>query len=257
MSRLSSRAPGFRLPATGWMILALLAAPAVPLAAEPDVHALLVKADGYRLASAAAQVATRVQVMKGGALDKERLYLVHVKPGRRSLVLSRSPVEKGQKVLMVGDDFWIVLPSSQRPIRITPAQKLLGDAATGDVATLTWADDYGGTVAGEAEVDGVPCLRLELAAARRGVTYARITLWLARADAHPVSADLYVASDRIAKRATFEMGTLDGRAGVIAMHLHDEIQTGRETVIEYLSREPKDVGDEYFNPMFLTRHEPE
>jgi hypothetical protein len=239
------------------MILALLLLPTRSLAADPDVHALLVKADGYRLASAAAQVTTRIRVLKGGALDKERLYMVHVKPGRRSLVLSRSPVEKGQKVLMVGDDFWIVLPSSQRPIRITPAQKLLGDAATGDIATLTWAEDYTGTVAGEAEVDGVPCRRLDLTAARRGVTYARITLMLARTDDHPVAADLYVASDRIAKRATFQMGTMEGRPGVIAMRLHDEIQTGRETVIEYLAREPKDVGDEYFNPMFLTRHEPE
>ncbi len=257
MSRTDEKASGYRLQATGWAILALLLVPAGSLAADPDVHALLVKADAYRLTEAAAQVTTRVQVLKGGALDKERLYQVHVKPGRRSLVISRSPAEKGQKVLMVGDDFWIVLPSSQRPIRITPAQKLLGDAATGDVATLTWAEDYTGSLAGEAEVEGVPCRRLELTAAHRGVTYARITLFLARADAHPVTADLFVASDRLAKRATFEMGSLEGRSAVVAMRLHDEIQTGRETVIQYLSREPKDISDEYFNPMVLTRHAPE
>ena len=257
MSRNTDRATGFRLQASGWAILAMLMLPGDARAVELDTHALLVKADAFRLASAAARVTTRVEVLKGGALDKERVYLVHVKPGRRSLVISRSPVEKGQKVLMVGDDFWIVLPSSQRPIRITPAQKLLGDAATGDVATLTWAEDYTGHLAGEEEVEGVPCLRLELAAARRGVTYARITLLLARADAHPISADLYVASDRIAKRATFEMGTLAGRRGVVAMRLRDEIQTGRETVIQYLSQEPKDIPDEYFNPMVLTHHAPE
>ncbi len=222
-----------------------------------DVHALLVKADSFRQATAAVQVDTRVQVWKAGAVDKEREYRVFVKPGRRSLVLSRSAVEKGQKVLMVGDDFWIVLPSSQRPIRITPAQKLLGDAATGDIATLTWAEDYGGAVGGEEEVAGVPCTRLDLVAARKGVTYARITLWLARADGHPVSADLYVASEKLAKRATFEMGTLAGRHGVVAMHIRDEIQTGRETVIRYLTNAPHAIGDEYYNPAFLTRHEPE
>ncbi len=236
-------------------LLVSLLAPALASPAEPDVHALLVKADAYRLAAAAAPVTTRIQVLKDGALDKDRLYQVHVKPGRRSLVVSRSPTEKGQKVLMVGDDFWIVLPSSQRPVRITPTQKLLGDASTGDVATLTWAEDYTGALAGEAEVDGVPCLKLDLTAARKGVTYARIELLLARADAHPVAADLYVASERIAKRATFEMGAMDGRPSVVAMRLRDEIQKGRETVIQYLSREPKDVPDEFFNPMFLTRHE--
>jgi hypothetical protein len=229
-------------------------APAGPGA---DVHALLQKADSFRQATAAVQVDTRVQVWKGGAVDKERDYRVFVKPGRRSLVLSRSAVEKGQKVLMVGDDFWIVLPSSQRPIRITPAQKLLGDAATGDIATLTWAEDYAGAVGGEEEVAGVPCTRLDLTAARKGVTYARITLWLARADGHPVSADLYVASEKLAKRATFDMGDLGGRHGVVAMRIRDEIQTGRETVIQYLTNTPRALGDEYYNPAFLTRHEPE
>jgi len=234
-----------------------LVTPTLAAEATPDAHALLVQADAFRQPADAVEVLTDVQVLKHGELDKDRSYLVFVKPGRRSLVVSRSPVEKGQKVLMVADDFWIVLPSSQRPVRITPAQKLLGDAATGDVATLAWADDYVGVVAGDVEAGGVPCRKLELTAHRRGVTYQRITLFLARADAHPVAAELYVASERLAKRATFEMGKLDGKEGVVAMHLHDEIQTGRETVIRYRSRSARTLGDEYYNPMFLTRHDPE
>jgi hypothetical protein len=61
----------------------------------------------------------------------------------------RSPAEPGQKVLMLGDDFWLLMPGSQRAMRITPMQKLLGDASTGDIATMNWADDYGGSVVGE------------------------------------------------------------------------------------------------------------
>jgi hypothetical protein len=246
-----------RFAAVAVLVTTFAARAAAEPAPLPDVHALLQKADSFRQATAAVQVDTRVQVWKGGAVDKERDYRVFVKPGRRSLVLSRSAVEKGQKVLMVGDDFWIVLPGSQRPIRITPAQKLLGDAATGDIATLTWAEDYSGAVGGEEEVGGVPCTRLELTAARKGVTYARITLWLAREDGHPVSADLYVASEKLAKRATFDMGELGGRHGVVAMRIRDEIQTGRETVIRYLANAPRPIGDEYYNPAFLTRHEPD
>jgi hypothetical protein len=30
---------------------------------------------------------------------------------------------------MLGDDFWLLLPGSQRALRITPSQKLLGDAS--------------------------------------------------------------------------------------------------------------------------------
>jgi hypothetical protein len=238
---------------------ALALATASPSRAEAasEVRALLEKADGYRLDPGAALVSVQVEVHKDGKLDKERQYLVYWKPGRRSLVLSRSPVEKGQKVLMLGDDFWIVLPSSQRPIRITPAQKLLGDASTGDIATMTWAEDYDGVVSGEAEVDGIACARLDLAARHRGVTYQRIELYLARADARPVQADLYVASEKLAKRARFEMGEIDGRPRVMAMRIADRIERGRETLIRYLSRSSRSLRDEYYNPMFLTRHDPD
>jgi Outer membrane lipoprotein-sorting protein len=239
------------------LAIALAIASASNAASASEVQALLRRADAFRLDPGAAQVSVSVEAYEDGKLDKERAYLVFWRPGRRSLVLSRSPVEKGQKVLMLGDDFWIVLPSSQRPIRITPAQKLLGDAAAGDVATMTWAEDYDGTIAGQVEVEEVPCVRLDLEAQRRGVTYRRLELYLARVDARPVQADLYVASEKLAKRATFEMGTIEGRRRVTAMRLLDRIRAGRETVIRYLARSARSLGDEYYNPMFLTRHDPD
>jgi hypothetical protein len=57
---------------------------------------------------------------------------------------SAAPAERGQKLLMQGDDFWLMMPASQRPLRITPMQKLLGEASTGDIATMTWGEDYDG-----------------------------------------------------------------------------------------------------------------
>ena len=256
MSRMARSVPVRRSPPFLSLALALAAALPAAQARAVDVHALLKKADEYRLAGAEMQVDTRVETLKGGVLDKDRRYLVYLKPGRRSLVLSRSPVEQGQKILMLEDDFWLLLPSSQRPIRITPAQKLLGEASAGDVATLAWADDYQGVLTGEVEVEGRVCLRLDLRAQRRGVTYQRIELLLGKADARPVRADLYVASDRLAKRATFSLDVVDGRLQVSSMTLSDQIQTSRQTVIRYLARRARTVPDELFNPMFLTRNEP-
>jgi hypothetical protein len=142
-------------------------------------------------------------------------------------------------------------------MRITPAQKLLGDASTGDVATMTWAEDYDGSISGEADVEGTTCTRLELTAQRKGVTYPRIALYLAKADGRPVRADLYLASDRIAKRATFETGLVDGKPAVVSMTLADQIQTNRRTVIRYVSRAQRSLEDAYYNPMFLTHHDPQ
>jgi Outer membrane lipoprotein-sorting protein len=237
------------------LLFAILLSVSIAAFAEQDVKSLLKLADEYRLAADALRVETEVLLFKHGTLDKERRYSVFLKPGRRSLVLMQSPSEKGQKVLMLGEDFWQIMPQSQRPIRITPLQKLLGDASAGDIATMTWSEDYDGHRVDEAVVDKIPCVHLSLTATRKGLSYQRIELYLAKQDSRPVKADLYVASDKLAKVATFSIEPVDGRPQVASMKLLDQIQTGRETVIRYLSRQARAISDEYYNPMFLTRND--
>ncbi|MFI4932358.1 MAG: outer membrane lipoprotein-sorting protein, partial [Burkholderiales bacterium] len=178
------------------LLCAMLAASAAH--AADDVPALLKAADRYRTGQDNLQVETHISVLnRDGSPDKERRYTVFVQEQHKSLVLMRSPAEAGQKVLMLGDDFWLLMPGSQRPLRITPSQKLLGDASTGDIATMSWADDYAGSVVGEepcgAESDQV-CQHLSLQATRKGVSYQRIELWLGKLRHEPVRADLFVQS---------------------------------------------------------------
>jgi len=211
-------------------------------AAAQDIDTILRKADSYRLRDGSSQVDTLVQTFKDGKQDKEKRYQVLIRPGGKALILFRSPGEAGQKVLMSGDDFWMQLPGSARPIRITPLQKLLGDASTGDIATMTWSGDYRGSVAREVEVDGVPCLELELTATRKTLSYQRVVLQVAKADYHPVHADLYASSNKRLKQARYVQNR---------MVLVDEINHGRETVVTTLASTPRQFGDELFNPMFL------
>ena len=233
--------------------IALLAS-ATTMTWGADVATLLKQADRYRLAAEAMRVDTQVQLYKNGQIVKERRYSVYTQPGRRSLVLFKTPGELGQKILMLDDQFWIIVPTSQRPIRITPLQKLLGEASTGDIATMTWSEDYTGVLHGEVDLDGIPGLRLDLTAIRKGVSYTRIELYLAQSDHHPVSADLYVASGKLAKRATFALESVRGQLQVTSMSLVDAIQTGQKTVIRYLDSELKTLPDEVYNPMFLVRN---
>lgn len=107
--------------------------------ASTSATEILVMADKYRLEDEAAKVVTEVSLFQDGQLDKTRQYEVYLRPNRESLVLFKSQVEQGQKMLMLGDNYWLVMPKSRRPIRITPMQKLLGDASVGDVSTLTWS----------------------------------------------------------------------------------------------------------------------
>jgi hypothetical protein len=222
-----------------------------------DVPALLKAADKYRMGSENMQVDTQITVFNtDGSPDKERRYTVFAQAKHQSLVLMQSPAEKGQKVLMLGDDFWLLMPNSQRPLRITPMQKLLGDASTGDIATMSWAEDYTGTVAGE-ERCGEPaqaCLRLSLQAARKGVTYQRIELWIGKARHEPVKADLYVQSDKLAKQARFVMDKPATPTMVTEMLLRDQLTNKKETQVRYLGRKEKTVPEAWLNPMFLARN---
>jgi len=217
------------------------------------IPALLKQADTYRLAMDSGRIDTEVRSFKAGVPDKTRLYAVYLKSGHRSLVLFRTASERGQKMLMLGDDYWLMMPSSQRPLRITAMQKLLGEASTGDIATMTWHDDYDGTQSGEGTIDGVPCIRLDLAGQRKGVSYPRVVLYLAKKDNHPVQAELYVASDKLAKLARFTLGDVDGRRQVTVMTLIDHLQKDRTTEVHYLSRTDRTLSDDYFNPAFLVR----
>ena len=222
-----------------------------------DVPALLKAADKYRMGSENMQVDTQITVFNtDGSPDRERRYTVFAQVRHQSLVLMQSPAEKGQKVLMLGDDFWLLMPNSQRPLRITPMQKLLGDASTGDIATMSWAEDYTGTVAGE-ERCGEPaqaCLHLSLQAARKGVTYQRIELWIGKARHEPVKADLYVQSDKLAKQARFVMDKPAMPTMVTEMLLRDQLTNKKETQVRYLGRKEKTVPEAWLNPMFLARN---
>ncbi len=264
-----------------WLTLSLVCSALSAIA--QDVPSLLKAADRFRMSADNLQVETQINVVNAdGTPDKERRYTVFAQARRQSLVLMQSPAEKGQKVLMLGDDFWLLMPQSQRPLRITPMQKLLGDASTGDIATLSWADDYTGqflgveqceaasatsTVSGAAPAERTigpaqangptqPCLHLSLNATRKGVTYQRIELWLGKTRFEPLKADLYVLSDKLAKQARFVFDRATAPTMVTEMVLTDQVSNHKTTHVRYLNRKERQVPPEWLNPMFLVRNPP-
>lgn len=228
-----------------------------------DVATLLKATDKYRMSADNLQVEMQINVLNAdGSPDKERRYRVFAQAGRQSLVLMQSPAEQGQKVLMLGDDFWLLMPNSQRPLRITPMQKLIGDASTGDIASMSWAEDYHGKLVGEESCEAgaahikQTCLHLSLNARRKGVTYQRIELWIGKARFDPVRADLYVLSDKLAKQARFVMDKPQAPTMVTEMVLTDQVSNRKITHVRYLDRKERQVPPQWLNPMFLVRNPP-
>ncbi|WP_070969671.1 outer membrane lipoprotein-sorting protein [Vibrio sonorensis] len=223
-----------------------------------NVEQMLFNADQFRLGEDTAKVVSTVKLFENGELEKSNEYHVYTRENRESLVLFKSKTEAGQKMLMLGDNYWLVMPKSRRPIRITPMQKLLGEASVGDISTLTWSEDYNGTFIAETAISvgsqTVLTNQLELKAKTSGASYQTITLWLDRNNDFPVKADLYLRSGKLAKQAVFTSGLRNNQTHVIAMTLLDQIQPAKKTVIEYQSVEAYKLDDKFYNPSYLTRN---
>ncbi len=244
----------YKLLFTSLLMISSIALPAK----ATEVEQMVKNADQFRLDEDAAKVVSLVSLYENNELDKTRQYNVYTRPNRESLVVFKSPVEAGQKMLMLGDNYWLVMPKSRRPIRITPMQKLLGEASVGDISTLTWSEDYQASytektplfVAGKS----VTTHRLKLSAATDGASYHQIDLWLQADNDFPLKADLYLRSGKLAKQAWFTAGERDGLLRVVSMTLLDQIQPAKKTVIDYQQVMPMTLDAKYYNPAYLTRN---
>src|SRR5439155_17405547 len=109
-------------------------------------------------------------------------FRVYGKGSDRSVVEFIAPAtEKGKFLLMLRDAMWIYMPNTSRPIRISPLQRLMGQASNGDVARTTFTIDYNAVSIADDEVDGHHAQVLDLVAKDPGVAYAKVRLWLDRA----------------------------------------------------------------------------
>ena len=233
-------------------LLITLFLPSVVLSMSADE--LVKEADKYRQSSDNLKVSSVIKLYKNNELDRERAYDVYLRSGRQSLVLSKSPSEKGQKVLMLKDSFWLLMPKSKRPIRITPMQKLLGEASTGDVATMSWHEDYDAKFITKYESSENGNNILELTAKTKGVTYKRIVLSLAPKTNFPVEAELYLPSGKLAKIAHFVLEKENGELRVVKMIIKDRINKTQHTEIEYLQSTPYTLNNKFYNPSYLARN---
>jgi outer membrane lipoprotein-sorting protein len=228
-------------------LLALCLASALPCAADPDANALLRQSDAFRNGWPAFVVHVRITDYASGKSDEEHLYEVSQKGSNKTYVQFMSPREKGEHLLMLGDDMWIYLPDTSRPIRITPLERLTGDAANGDVARTNYAADYKAVYLRTEKQNGVECYLLDLTAKRKGSTYQRILYWLRVEDARPLRAEFYLTSGKRIKSATFD--DYEMRNGKMLLHrltLYDEIRRNSHSVLEYSSATPRTLPDKIF-----------
>jgi outer membrane lipoprotein-sorting protein len=246
MSKINCILRSFLLFLIAFLLTCVLVSRAAP-PSTPDAEALLKRSDMFRNGWPAYVVHVKIADYESGKADEEHLYEVSQKGTDKTYVEFMSPREKGRHLLMVGDDMWVYLPDTSRPVRITPLERLTGDASNGDVARTNYAVDYSPVYLRTEKVGAIDCHVLELTAKRKGATYQRILYWLRVEDARPVRAEFYLTSGKHIKSATFDdYGPYSGKTLLRRLTLYDEIRHNSHSVLEYSGAAPRDLPDKLF-----------
>lgn len=116
--------------------------------------------------------------------------------------------DAGKVMLKNGSDLWFYDPSTKSALRIAPQQRLLGQAANGDVVTVNFARDYRAAIAAEESIsDGERKPRmahkLQLRPSSGDATYGAIELWIDTLTQAPIKARFFAESGRLLKTAFY------------------------------------------------------
>jgi len=232
----------------GFLLTCALVSHAATTAPAPaEVEAMLKRSDSYRNGWPSYVLHVKITSFEGAKADEEKIYEVSQKGTEKTYVEFLSPREKGQHLLMLGDDMWVYLPDTSRPVRITPLERLSGDASNGDVARTNYAADYDPEYLRTEKVGADECHVLKLTAKRKGATYQQIVYWVRVDDDRPVKAEFHLTSGKLIKSATFdEFASVAGHAQLRRMTLYDEIRRNSHSVLEYSGIAPRELPDKLF-----------
>jgi outer membrane lipoprotein-sorting protein len=217
---------------------------ALPLIANDKAASMLARADVFRNPIESFSIDVELTSFAAGGKSDTSRVRVFGKGSDRSVVEFTFPqTEKGKYLLMLRDAMWIYLPTASRPIRISPLQRLMGQASNGDVARTSFTVDYNAMAVAE---DG-DAFVIDLVAKDPSIAYNRVRLWIDKESYEPRRADFYVVSGKLIKRATYKtFGTMAGRRVITEIEIDDLLRPGNHTVMRYANLTRKENAEKMF-----------
>ena len=243
--------------------------PALAQAAESmTAQQLLAASDAVRNPGKPFMLTTTLIEFRNGAQTATNVLTVYskqVSADRQvsSLVRFDAPPRDANKLLLKnGNDLWFFDPGSQASVRISPRQRLLGQAANGDVVTVNFAVDYTAELVGSETIsDGDKqqrnCNALRLRARTPDVTYAAIDLWIDASDNRPVKARFYAESGTLLKTAYYRnfKAVLGGTRPTETVII-DGLDPNWVTLMRYTDHAWTNIPDEWLQRDYLPHFRP-
>lgn len=223
-------------------------------ACAQDAASILEKADTIRFPREAFQVEVSVNSATSSG-DEYRKFRILSKGNENTIVQTVEPAsERGQILLMKARDLWVFMPNVSQPVRLSLAQRLTGQVANGDLARANFSGDYTPRLVRTEKIDGQDHHVLELTAVDRGVTYARVILWVRASTSAPHKAEFYSLSDKLLKTCIYEeYKSLGGKLRPTRLIMQDALKQGEQSVLEYSAMQLRDIPDKVFDKEYLKK----
>lgn len=237
----------------------LFSAPALAADSAQDIVA---KADIVRNPSQPFSDLTTLTDYRSGAPHDRDVLTVYSKidPATRqfkNLVRYVGPPRDAGKMVLLGDVLWFYDPASKDSVRISPQQRLTGNAAIGDVLTVNLAVDYAASVDGEETIQDAEhaqrqCWHLNLKAATPTATYNRVEYWVEKGSYDPIKMKFYSDSGRLLKILYYRdyvqrLGGLRPAQAVII----DAVDSTAVTTVDFTAPQFRDIPDSWFQRDYL------
>jgi len=178
----------------------------------------------------------------------------------RNLVQYVEPArDAGKRVLLDGRSLWFFDPASKASVRISPQQRLVGQAAIGDILTVNLAVDYAAAIVGTEKIEDAAhqsrqCWHLDLKAANDLAVYSRIEYWVEQNTFYPIKGKLYSDSGRLLKTVYFRnFGQWLGAVRPTEEVIIDAVDTAQATIATFSDNAFQDVPDVWFQRDYLPR----
>lgn len=182
------------------LLLTILLLLPLTVFATMNADELLTATDQYRSPYRYAKLELRIDEYKQGLITKSQHYTVYHQEGE-SLVSVVDGANKGNRILLSHKGMFIATKNSSRAIRITPIQRLLGQASYGDLAGLHFSKNYTPSILKQTENTFI----LELIAKKSSATYHKIILSIDKKNQQPIDAMAYLISGKLYKKMHYEI----------------------------------------------------
>jgi outer membrane lipoprotein-sorting protein len=169
------------------------------------------------------------------------------------------PRDAGKMALLDNHVLWFYDPASKASVRISPQQRLIGQAAIGDILTVNLAADYTGKLVGTETIQDAArqdkaCWHLDMAAATDLATYNRVEYWIEQGTSYPIKAKFYSDSGRLLKILYYRgfteaLGTVRPTEAVII----DAVDTALVTTLKFSDYRFQDIPEAWFQRDYLPR----